>query len=128
MLGICVEKINQLLHHQMIWTDEDSFLLKPQGTLNSNKAIAYSLCQEQILGSLFSFFWFSEPGRLMTKYYLKFDTMKHIMKAPEKCSLEDALRIICHAEEINCMQIHMIAMCSISTTLCGMINGCLLEK
>lgn len=76
MQGICVEKINQLLHHQMIWTDEDSFLLKPQ-----------------------------EPGRLMTKYYLKFDTMKHIMKAPEKCSLEDALRIICHAEEINWIQL-----------------------
>lgn len=39
----------------------------------------------------------------MTKYYLKFDTMKHIMQTPENCSLEDALHVICHAEEISCM-------------------------
>lgn len=45
----------------------------------------------------------AEPGRLMTKYYLKFDTMKHIMKAPANCSIEDALNIVCRAEEISCM-------------------------
>lgn len=39
----------------------------------------------------------------MTKYYLKFDTMKHIMKAPSNCSIEDALHIVCRAEEISCM-------------------------
>ncbi|KAI9176307.1 hypothetical protein LWI28_001085 [Acer negundo] len=46
-----------------------------------------------------------EPGRLMTKYYLKFDTMKHIMLSPVNCSLEDALHVICHAEEISWIQL-----------------------
>lgn len=40
----------------------------------------------------------------MTKYYLRFNTMKYIMQAPESCSLEDALHIVCRAEEIACMQ------------------------
>lgn len=39
----------------------------------------------------------------MTKYYLKFNTMKHIMQAQVNCSLEDGLHVICHAEEIACM-------------------------
>jgi hypothetical protein len=43
-----------------------------------------------------------DPGRLMTKYYLRFDTMKQIMRTPENCSLEDALRVVCFAEEISC--------------------------
>ncbi|TYK03118.1 ATP-dependent DNA helicase MER3-like protein [Cucumis melo var. makuwa] len=76
MEDICIEKVNELSRHQMIWMDEDGFLLKPL-----------------------------DPGRLMTKYYLKFDTMKHIMHAPENCSLEEALRIICHAEEISWIQL-----------------------
>ncbi|XP_024992174.1 DExH-box ATP-dependent RNA helicase DExH17 [Cynara cardunculus var. scolymus] len=73
---VCVQKVNELAHYQMIWTDEDGFLLKPL-----------------------------EPGRLMTKYYLKFDTMKHIMKAPSSCSIEDALHIVCRAEEISWIQL-----------------------
>ncbi|KAK3183606.1 hypothetical protein Dsin_030892 [Dipteronia sinensis] len=76
MQEICVKKVDELSCHQMIWTDEDGFLLK----------------------SL-------EPGRLMTKYYLKFDTMKHIMLSPVNCSLEDALHVICHAEEISWIQL-----------------------
>lgn len=60
----------------MIQTDQDGFALKPQ-----------------------------EPGRLMTKYYLKFNTMKHIMQAPSSCSLEEVLQIICHAEEIAWIQL-----------------------
>lgn len=44
----------------------------------------------------------------MTKYYLKFDTMKHIMQTPVNCSLEDALHIICRAEEIACMYINVM--------------------
>ncbi|KAG7033104.1 DExH-box ATP-dependent RNA helicase DExH17, partial [Cucurbita argyrosperma subsp. argyrosperma] len=76
MEDICIEKVNELSRHQMIWMDEDGFLLKPL-----------------------------DPGRLMTKYYLKFDTMKHIMHAPENCSLEEALHIICHAEEIAWIQL-----------------------
>ncbi|XP_038890739.1 DExH-box ATP-dependent RNA helicase DExH17 [Benincasa hispida] len=76
MEDICIEKVNELSRHQMIWMDEDGFLLKPL-----------------------------DPGRLMTKYYLKFDTMKHIMHAPEICSLEEALHIICHAEEIAWIQL-----------------------
>ncbi|XP_022741905.1 DExH-box ATP-dependent RNA helicase DExH17 [Durio zibethinus] len=73
---ICVQNVNKLSCHQMIQTDEDGFLLKPQ-----------------------------EPGRLMTKYYLKFNTMKHIMQAPLSCSLEDVLQIICRAEEIAWIQL-----------------------
>lgn len=38
----------------------------------------------------------------MTKYYLKFDTMKYIIQTPVNCSLEDALHVICRAEEIAC--------------------------
>ncbi|GMJ01182.1 ROCK-N-ROLLERS [Hibiscus trionum] len=73
---ICVQNVNELSSHQMIQTDQDGFVLKPQ-----------------------------EPGRLMTKYYLKFNTMKHIMRAPSSCSLEDVLQIICHAEEIAWIQL-----------------------
>ncbi|CAN1817921.1 DExH-box ATP-dependent RNA helicase DExH17 [Linum perenne] len=73
---ICVRKVQELSRYQMILTDDDGFLLKPL-----------------------------EPGRLMTKYYLKFDTMKHIMLTPENCSLEDALKVICHAEEISWIQL-----------------------
>ncbi|XP_020099758.1 ATP-dependent DNA helicase MER3 homolog isoform X4 [Ananas comosus] len=73
---ICVQKINELSEHGMIWTDEDGFLLKPL-----------------------------EPGKLMTKYYLKFDTMKLIVKAPESCSLEDMLHIITHSAEIAWIQL-----------------------
>ncbi|KAK2981551.1 hypothetical protein RJ640_027976, partial [Escallonia rubra] len=73
---ICVKKVNELSHYQMIWTDEDGFLLRPL-----------------------------EPGRLMTKYYLKFDTMKYILQAPSNCSIEDALRIICRADEIAWIQL-----------------------
>ncbi|XVF14070.1 hypothetical protein REPUB_Repub09cG0025100 [Reevesia pubescens] len=76
MQEICVQNVNELSFHQMIQTDEDGFVLKPQ-----------------------------EPGRLMTKYYLKFNTMKHIMQAPTRCSLEDALQIICRAEEISWIQL-----------------------
>ncbi|XP_071713021.1 LOW QUALITY PROTEIN: DExH-box ATP-dependent RNA helicase DExH17-like [Rutidosis leptorrhynchoides] len=71
-----VQKVNELADYQMIWTDEDGFVLKPL-----------------------------EPGRLMTKYYLKFDTMKHIMKAPSNCTIEDALHIVCRAEEISWIQL-----------------------
>ncbi|KAL2235048.1 UNVERIFIED_CONTAM: DExH-box ATP-dependent RNA helicase DExH17 [Sesamum indicum] len=73
---ICVQKVKELSEYQMIWTDEDGFLLKPL-----------------------------EPGRLMTKYYLKFDTMKHIIQGPPNCSMEDILHIICQAEEIAWIQL-----------------------
>ncbi|KAK9683521.1 hypothetical protein RND81_10G147600 [Saponaria officinalis] len=76
MQDICVKKVNELSSNQMIWTDEDGFLLKPL-----------------------------EPGRLMTKYYLKFDTMKHIMQAQSNCSLEEALHTVCKAEELSWIQL-----------------------
>ncbi|XP_042500241.1 DExH-box ATP-dependent RNA helicase DExH17 isoform X2 [Macadamia integrifolia] len=76
MHEICVQKVNELSKYGMIWTDEYGFLLKPL-----------------------------EPGKLMTKYYLKFDTMKHIIQSPENCSLEDALHIICRSEELAWMQL-----------------------
>ncbi|KAL0918505.1 hypothetical protein M5K25_010514 [Dendrobium thyrsiflorum] len=76
MREICVQNINELAEYGMIWTDEDGFLIKPL-----------------------------EPGRLMTKFYLKFATMKSIMDAPGSCSLEDALRIICVSEEISWIQL-----------------------
>ncbi|AQK53655.1 DExH-box ATP-dependent RNA helicase DExH17 [Zea mays] len=48
---------------------------------------------------------FSEPGRLMAKFYLKFDTMKLIVKASGYCSLEDLLHVICHSAEITWIQL-----------------------
>lgn len=39
----------------------------------------------------------------MTKYYLKFDTMKYIIHVPTGYSLDEALHIVCRAEEISCM-------------------------
>lgn len=50
----------------------------------------------------------------MTKYYLKFNTMKHIMQAPSSCSLEEVLQIICHAEEIACMYPYLVIAVSFS--------------
>lgn len=38
----------------------------------------------------------------MTKYYLKFDTMKYIINAPTGYTLDEALHIVCRAEEISC--------------------------
>ncbi|KAK7273541.1 hypothetical protein RIF29_14597 [Crotalaria pallida] len=73
---ICVQKVNELSQHQMVWIDEDGFLLRPL-----------------------------DPGRLMTKYYLRFDTMKQIMQTPENYSLEDGLRAVCCAEEIAWIQL-----------------------
>ncbi|RZB59977.1 DExH-box ATP-dependent RNA helicase DExH17 [Glycine soja] len=73
---ICVRKVNELSQNDMVWVDEDGFLLRPL-----------------------------DPGRLMTKYYLRFDTMKQIMRTPENCSLEDALHVVCCAEEIACADI-----------------------
>ncbi|KAM6572347.1 hypothetical protein CsatA_016427 [Cannabis sativa] len=73
---ICVQKVNELSKYQLIWTDGDGFLLKPL-----------------------------EPGRLMTRYYLKFDTMKLLMQIPVNCTLEDTLHVICRAEEISWIQL-----------------------
>ncbi|XP_042032105.1 DExH-box ATP-dependent RNA helicase DExH17-like [Salvia splendens] len=73
---ICVQKVNELSKYQMVWTDDDGFLLKPL-----------------------------EPGKLMTKYYLKFNTMKHIIEAPANCSVDETLRTICKAEEIAWIQL-----------------------
>ncbi|CAA7046606.1 unnamed protein product [Microthlaspi erraticum] len=73
---LCLQKINELSQYQMIWTDTDGFVLKPE-----------------------------EPGRLMTKYYLKFDTMKYIINAPTGYTLDEALHIVCRAEEISWIQL-----------------------
>ncbi|CAL5020883.1 unnamed protein product [Urochloa decumbens] len=73
---ICVEKIHELVDYGLIWTDEYAFLLQPL-----------------------------EPGKLMAKFYLKFDTMKLIVKASACCSLEDLLHIICHSAEITWIQL-----------------------
>lgn len=35
MTDICVQKINELSKHGLIWTDEDGFLLKPLGMFTS---------------------------------------------------------------------------------------------
>lgn len=71
---------------------------------DSMKYYQYSdLCKLQLV--TFPYSLSSDPGKLMTKYYLKFDTMKHIMQTPVNCTIEDALHIICCAEEIACMYI-----------------------
>ncbi|KAK7293418.1 hypothetical protein RJT34_16283 [Clitoria ternatea] len=73
---LCLQKVNELSQFQMVWIDEDGFLLRPL-----------------------------DPGRLMTKYYLRFETMKQIMRTPENCSLEVALHVVCCAEEIAWIQL-----------------------
>ncbi|KAG9449909.1 hypothetical protein H6P81_009874 [Aristolochia fimbriata] len=73
---ICVQNVNELSTCGMIWTDEYGFLLKPL-----------------------------EPGRLMTKYYLTFDTMKGIMQTHDACSLEDALFTVCRSKELAWIQL-----------------------
>lgn len=87
----------------MIWTDEDGFLLKPLGISSGHPYTSKLFMDEKILHFLTIFlFVSSEPGRLMARYYLKFDTMKLIMQVPMNCTLENALNVICHAEEIAC--------------------------
>ncbi|CAH8309244.1 unnamed protein product [Eruca vesicaria subsp. sativa] len=95
---LCLQKINELSSYQMIWTDIDGFVLKPEGI--------------EIYDCIFFNFKFNclslvcvEPGRLMTKYYLKFDTMKYIIHAPTGYSLDEALHIVCRAEEISWIQL-----------------------
>ncbi|XP_066318886.1 ATP-dependent DNA helicase MER3 homolog isoform X1 [Miscanthus floridulus] len=73
---ICVQKIHELVDYGLIWTDEGAFVLQPL-----------------------------EPGRLMAKFYLKFDTMKLIVKASACCSLENLLHVICHSAEITWIQL-----------------------
>lgn len=36
VIDICVQKVNELSRNQLIWTDEDGFLLKPLGMLGSH--------------------------------------------------------------------------------------------
>ncbi|KAJ1685936.1 hypothetical protein LUZ63_017326 [Rhynchospora breviuscula] len=73
---ICVQKVHELSDYGLVWTDEDGFLLKPL-----------------------------DPGKMMTKYYLKFDTMKLIVKAPGSSSLEDVLRVVCSSAELSWIQL-----------------------
>ncbi|KAL6007072.1 hypothetical protein ACLOJK_032568 [Asimina triloba] len=75
-MEICIQKVNELSRYGMVWTDEYGFLLKPL-----------------------------EPGQLMTKYYLKFDTMKDIIQTAGSSSLEDVLRTVCRSEEIAWIQL-----------------------
>ncbi|KAL8153892.1 hypothetical protein V2J09_011652 [Rumex salicifolius] len=76
MHEVCVQKVNELSKYQMIWTDEDGFVLNPL-----------------------------EPGKLMTKYYLKMDTMKYIMQTSPSCNLEDILHTVSRAEELSWIQL-----------------------
>ncbi|XP_057813245.2 DExH-box ATP-dependent RNA helicase DExH17 isoform X2 [Cryptomeria japonica] len=73
---ICVQNVNELACFGMVLTDEYGFTLKPL-----------------------------EPGRLMAKYYLRFDTMKEIMQTPQKCSVEDLIHIIGRSGELNWVQL-----------------------
>jgi len=93
---LCLQKINELSQYQMIWTDTDGFVLKPEGIE------IYDFISSVSNYNALSFFCV-EPGRLMTKYYLKFETMKYIINTPTSYSLDEALHIVCHAEEISCM-------------------------
>uniref|UniRef100_A0A0D3F7N6 Helicase ATP-binding domain-containing protein n=1 Tax=Oryza barthii TaxID=65489 RepID=A0A0D3F7N6_9ORYZ len=93
MKDICVEKIHELGEYGLIWTDEDGFLLKPLADTKMYTVFS------KFNGVRF------QPGRLMTKFYLKFDTMKLIVKASACCTLEDLLHIICHSAEITWIQL-----------------------
>ncbi|KAG1342872.1 hypothetical protein COCNU_05G011010 [Cocos nucifera] len=71
-----------------------------------------------------------EPGRLMTKFYLKFETMKLIVKAPGSSNLEDVLQIICRSEELSCMCFLVLSMSLYfgkdMNSIC--LNGCRIAK
>ena len=38
----------------------------------------------------------------MEKYYLQFETMKAITKAPERSTMEELLLVLANAEELSC--------------------------
>lgn len=39
----------------------------------------------------------------MEKYYLQFETMKAITKAPERSTMEELLLVLANAEELSCI-------------------------
>ncbi|KAJ7560178.1 hypothetical protein O6H91_04G117200 [Diphasiastrum complanatum] len=69
---ICLQHVNELVQFGVIQTDQYGYLLKPL-----------------------------EPGRLMTKYYLNFLTMKEITNISEKGTLEDLIHVLTKSQELS---------------------------
>lgn len=44
----------------------------------------------------------AEPGRLMTKFYLKFATMKTIVDCAPGSAIEGLLQVLARADELSC--------------------------
>ncbi|KAG0617455.1 hypothetical protein M758_5G190600 [Ceratodon purpureus] len=69
---ICVQNVNELAKFGLVNTDEFGYILTPL-----------------------------EPGRIMEKYYLQFETMKSITNAPERSSMEELILVLANAEELS---------------------------
>ncbi|MCO5575659.1 hypothetical protein L7F22_029463 [Adiantum nelumboides] len=69
---ICLQNVSQLSTYGLIQTDEDGYILRPL-----------------------------EPGRLMAKYYLCFETMKLIVQSTSGSTMEDLLHILTQAQELK---------------------------
>lgn len=52
VIDICVQKVNELSRNQLIWTDEDGFLLKPLGMLGSHISLLNEILWHTWLHSL----------------------------------------------------------------------------
>nr|XP_024376302.1 DExH-box ATP-dependent RNA helicase DExH17-like isoform X8 [Physcomitrium patens] len=69
---ICVQNVNELAKYGMVKTDEFGYVLTPL-----------------------------EPGRIMEKYYMQFETMKAITKAAERATIEELLHVLANAAELS---------------------------
>lgn len=86
----------------LYWFYVNAFILLPALILSTHINFRVMCSAFSVLISAFAS---AEPGRLMAKFYMKFGTMKDIVKAPEGCTLADALHIVCNAEELSCTYI-----------------------
>eukprot|EP00897_Mesotaenium_endlicherianum_P003742 jgi/Mesen1/3396/ME000192S02563 len=69
--GICLTHVQELANCGLVQTDEDGFTLKPL-----------------------------EPGRIMAQFYLRFTTMRAIVRTPPGAFLEDLIRVLGRADEL----------------------------
>ncbi|CAM6091547.1 unnamed protein product [Calypogeia fissa] len=76
MKGICLQTVNELAKYGMVWMDEYGFTLKPL-----------------------------EPGKLMAKYYLNFETMKTITEISDQSGMAELLRALAKAQELSWIQL-----------------------
>ncbi|CAK9215790.1 unnamed protein product [Sphagnum troendelagicum] len=76
MKEICLQNVNELANYGMLQSDEFGFTLTPL-----------------------------EPGKIMAKYYLHFETMKAITNAPDRSTLENLLYVLANAKELSSIKL-----------------------